>query len=141
MMILLRWWVSWRVIGGLLLMGCILVVMVPILGIMALPVLLTLACPLSMLILIVILMKDIKVKHPAANGQHLTTSLAGAVEGMVEQDKNRLENSKAQINRLKAQVTFLQSQQEALVSKVVGWETSSESILKSNPAGEPDRQK
>lgn len=96
---------NWKVIGGLLLLGAILLMMTPGIGTGALPVLFMLACPLSMLVMLPLMMKGIN-----ADNQPVRLN-------QVESDQQPV-NHAEQISRLKSQMAFLQSQQQVLVEQI-----------------------
>lgn len=111
---------NWKVIGGLVLLGGVLLVMAPGIGASALPVLFLLACPLSMLVMMPLMMKGSNTDTPPT-GQN-------PPEPFQIPDQGRL-SREAQINRLKTQMALLQSQQEGLVGQINQLEIPRSAVL------------
>ena len=96
---------NWKVIGGLVLLGAALLLIAPGIGTRALPLLFMLACPLSMLVMLPLMMKGIT----ADNQPPKVKQLEADQEPVSQPEK---------IRRLKAQMALLQSQQEGLVEQI-----------------------
>ncbi len=111
---LIKGCLNWKVIGGLLVLGGVLVVMAPGIGAAAIPVLFMLACPLSMLVMMPLMMKGINADNQPASPHR--------AEPLQLPDQHPLSHIE-QISRLKAQMTFLQSQQEELGQQIDQLET------------------
>lgn len=131
---LIKGCLNWKVIGGLLVLGGFLLVMAPGIGAAAIPVLFMLACPLSMLVMMPLMMKGINADNqPASPRQPEPVQLP---------DLHRLSHIE-QISRLKAQMTFLQSQQAELGHQIDRLESPAgsgqgevERVVQSTTAGE-----
>lgn len=96
---------NWKVICGLVLLGAALLIIAPGIGTRALPVLFMLACPLSMLVMLPLMVKGINVDNQPP------------VQKQLDADRSPVSQTE-KIRRLKTQRALLQSQHEELVEQI-----------------------